>query len=99
MAKQISQPSAGQNVSHESIARRAYEIWQSEGCPDGRAMEHWLRAVSEVKRQSNGTEHSSTRMETAEVRAEEREPEMNKPRLPRRTPPRPAEKRFQTAGR
>jgi hypothetical protein len=86
MAKQFLQASEGQNVSHESIARRAYEIWQTEGCPDGRDMEHWLRALSELKAQSNGTER-------------EREEEASEPRTVRRPAPRIAQKRFQTAGR
>ncbi|MBZ7927280.1 response regulator (plasmid) [Ensifer adhaerens] len=29
------------------ISRRAHEIWQQEGCPDGRDREHWNQAVSE----------------------------------------------------
>jgi hypothetical protein len=89
MAKKTFEPSTAQNASQDSIARRAYEIWQSEGCPDGRAMEHWLRAVSELKTQqtqSNGTRHET----------ETNQSEMGKPRISRRPAPRPAEKRFQT---
>ncbi len=29
------------------IRRRAYEIWQAEGQPEGRALEHWCRAEAE----------------------------------------------------
>ncbi|MET3858525.1 response regulator [Rhizobium sp. OAE497] len=29
------------------ISRRAHEIWQSEGCPNGRDREHWSQAVSD----------------------------------------------------
>lgn len=28
----------------QKIAARAYAFWQAEGCPEGRAMEHWLMA-------------------------------------------------------
>jgi CheY-like chemotaxis protein len=28
------------------ISRRAHEIWQSEGCPNGRDREHWSQAVA-----------------------------------------------------
>jgi hypothetical protein len=28
----------------EDVARRAYEIWESEGRPEGRDVEHWLAA-------------------------------------------------------
>jgi hypothetical protein len=93
MAKEIPHSNAAQSVSHESIARRAYEIWQSEGCPDGCAMEHWLRALSDLKQQASRAISSPTE------RAEENGAETNKSRIPRRTTPRVGEKRFQTAGR
>ena len=32
----------------ELIRQRAYEIWQAEGQPDGRALEHWCRAEAET---------------------------------------------------
>ena len=32
----------------ELIRQRAYEIWQVEGQPDGRALEHWCRAEAET---------------------------------------------------
>ncbi len=40
---------------HESedhrIRQRAYEIWIEEGRPDGRDVEHWLRAKWELERE------------------------------------------------
>lgn len=30
------------------IEQRAYEIWQSEGCPHGCDVDHWLRADAEI---------------------------------------------------
>jgi hypothetical protein len=33
----------------KSINRRAYEIWESEGRPEGRARIHWLRAEAEFR--------------------------------------------------
>ncbi|WP_348631135.1 DUF2934 domain-containing protein [Rhizobium leguminosarum] len=32
---------------HNWISRRAHEIWQSEGCPNGRDREHWSQAVDD----------------------------------------------------
>ncbi|WP_223217412.1 DUF2934 domain-containing protein [Rhizobium cauense] len=32
----------------ESIRRRAYEIWESEGSPDGRPDDHWRQAEQEI---------------------------------------------------
>ena len=31
------------------IALRAWEIWQREGCPEGRDLDHWLRAEQELR--------------------------------------------------
>ena len=31
------------------IRRRAYEIWESEGCPEGRDHIHWIRAEAEFR--------------------------------------------------
>lgn len=36
-------------VDQEAIRNRAWEIWQSEGCPEGRADEHWQRAEQELR--------------------------------------------------
>ncbi len=35
-------------TDRDSIARRAFEIWEAEGRPEGREVEHWLRAEFEV---------------------------------------------------
>jgi hypothetical protein len=32
----------------EFIRQRAFELWQAEGCPDGLALEFWLRAEREL---------------------------------------------------
>jgi Protein of unknown function (DUF2934) len=32
----------------EKIRRRAYELWESEGCPDGGAEAYWFRAEREI---------------------------------------------------
>ena len=29
------------------VRERAYEIWEEEGCPEGRELDHWLRAARE----------------------------------------------------
>lgn len=31
------------------IARRAYSLWEVEGRPIGRELDHWLRAEAEVR--------------------------------------------------
>jgi len=34
----------------EEIRARAYQIWEEEGRPTGRDVEHWIRAVLELAR-------------------------------------------------
>lgn len=36
-------------LSEEVIRERSYQIWLSEGRPDGKAVEHWLRAETELE--------------------------------------------------
>jgi HSP20 family protein len=33
---------------YDTVARRAYDLFLTEGCPDGRDVEHWLKAESEL---------------------------------------------------
>ncbi|HTG43086.1 MAG TPA: DUF2934 domain-containing protein [Verrucomicrobiae bacterium] len=37
------------SITDEDIAARAYEIYEREGRGDGRDMDHWLRAESELR--------------------------------------------------
>jgi monoterpene epsilon-lactone hydrolase len=41
--------------SHEEIARRAYQLWEERGRPDGSHEEDWYRAEQELRYQSAGT--------------------------------------------
>jgi hypothetical protein len=36
-------------VLEQAIRQRSYEIWQREGCPDGKADDHWLQAKAELE--------------------------------------------------
>ena len=47
---QPSNLTAEEVVSNDAIANRAWQIWLKEGCPEGRALEHWLQAESELRR-------------------------------------------------
>lgn len=85
MAKQISETPAA--PTHDVIARRAYEIWESEGRPDGRAADHWFRAVQQLNAQ---------RSEPAEPTAEApSRMKQNKSAAPRRNGGRASETRIQ----
>ncbi len=46
---------------HAEIAKRAYAIWELEGRPTGRDIEHWLRAETDCET----TQHAKTAKEAA----------------------------------
>lgn len=33
---------------HEDIQRRAYLLWEADGCPPGKDQSYWFRAVAEI---------------------------------------------------
>ncbi|MCC2112997.1 MAG: DUF2934 domain-containing protein [Hyphomicrobiales bacterium] len=37
-------------VTEEVVRSTAYRIWQDEGCPEGRAEEHWLKACAQLEK-------------------------------------------------
>lgn len=39
----------GRTPAHDEIARRAYELWRQEGCPEGRALKHWIEAEKQLR--------------------------------------------------
>jgi Protein of unknown function (DUF2934) len=36
-------------IKDDQIRERAYQIWVDEGHPDGRELDHWLRAKWEIE--------------------------------------------------
>jgi Protein of unknown function (DUF2934) len=42
-------------ISHESISRRAHQIWEESGRPDGNETANWLQAESELRAQQGKT--------------------------------------------
>lgn len=47
----------------EAVARRAYEIWEAEGCPEGRHEAHWTMAEAELRSAGSHTELKYGEME------------------------------------
>lgn len=47
----------------EQIRSLAYNIWQEEGCPHGRNVEHWLKAEA-ILQSKNGEQHPEPKMPT-----------------------------------
>ncbi|HSN15007.1 MAG TPA: DUF2934 domain-containing protein [Anaeromyxobacteraceae bacterium] len=42
-------PETAEAPTAERIAARAYEIWQANGCPEGRDAEYWYQAERELR--------------------------------------------------
>ena len=45
------------------IAARAHEIWLAEGCPEGRDVEHWLKAEAQIKTENEFSSRQTQRRE------------------------------------
>jgi hypothetical protein len=43
------------SISHEDVSRRAYQIWQEAGQPDGNDTAYWLQAERELRAQHGKT--------------------------------------------
>ena len=56
MAKTLEQ----ERPSHDEIARRAYAIFEQQGRPEGREMEHWLEAEAQLTRGSQNQDKTTT---------------------------------------
>ena len=39
---------AAASTSRDSVAARAYQIWQESGCPHGLDQQHWFQAEREL---------------------------------------------------
>ena len=50
----------GKEPDETAIRERAYQIWIEEGMPDGKAEDHWLRALweSSITRIAEALEHA-----------------------------------------
>jgi hypothetical protein len=54
MAKQIKNMN-NRIPTQDEISARAYQIFIERGSPEGRDLEHWLEAESQLSAQSNGS--------------------------------------------
>lgn len=41
-------------IPEEAIRLRSYEIWERQGRPEGKAVEHWLTARMELEAETRG---------------------------------------------
>ncbi len=54
-------------ASEDSIRLRSYMIWKLEGCPDGKALDHWLRAQDELASDANASQTLQKSLELNQV--------------------------------
>ena len=55
-----SSTAASQNsISADAISRRAYDIWEQEGRPENRDLQHWLRAEQDLQAEMSSRSGSS----------------------------------------
>jgi hypothetical protein len=52
-----SNPSASSaaEIPADQISRRAYELWEQDGKPDGNDLRHWLQAEQELRGNQSGS--------------------------------------------
>lgn len=57
------------HMDEKEIASRSYFIWEREGKPEGKALEHWLRAKVEIEAEgaspTNGSKPKAGRARSA----------------------------------
>lgn len=56
----------------ESIRHEAYLLWQREGCPPGRELDHWMAAQELVRHRTHGRPAAPDDPREPEVRPTER---------------------------
>jgi hypothetical protein len=72
----------------EEIRQIAYRVWQDEGCPHGRHVEHWVKAESIWREQQERKRPGKpARAEAARPRVKKDAPAQNKPRRARSKSP------------
>ena len=68
----------------EKVRRRAYELWESEGCPDGGAEAYWFRAEREIAgaaaQDAGGAAHDTAATADEVSRTEAAQPGLNEAR-------------------
>ncbi len=46
--KHLSRPIDPSPIYRAGITERAHQLWEEDGCPEGRDMEYWLKAEEEL---------------------------------------------------
>lgn len=56
-------PTGDENVLHDRIQQRAYQLWEAEGRPSGRGDAHWQQAEREIREEMAGAPKRAARRE------------------------------------
>jgi hypothetical protein len=43
------------DTNRPRVQQRAYEIWERDQCPEGKALDHWLTAEQEIADEDTAT--------------------------------------------
>lgn len=68
-----------------AIERRAFEIWQREGCPNGQAAAHWRQAEAEIDQESAATAKPKKAAAKSKAAAGKAKAESGKPEAAKKT--------------
>lgn len=71
MLKRVPDGPAEGEISHDDIARCAYELWESQGRPEGCSMQHWFEAEAQLRALMSQRE-SAARVEASSTRGRTR---------------------------
>jgi hypothetical protein len=74
-------------VSENAVRARSHEIWLKEGCPEGKAVEHWLRAEVELEAEQRRREIRVAEYQKTIYRFEEHQARVVMPRPKISRPP------------
>jgi hypothetical protein len=54
--------------NYDQIAKRAYELWEQAGKPEGQETQHWVQAEDEIMRRQNSQAAQKRSMQPANDR-------------------------------
>lgn len=60
----------GKGISETEIRKRSYYIWEREGRPDGRHLDHWLMAQAELDAEGKARARAPRRAAKASPKAD-----------------------------
>jgi hypothetical protein len=53
---------SGSDQDEQAVRERAYFIWKREGCPNGRALDHWMSACAQVRERQDELMHDEEKV-------------------------------------